>query len=329
MFSTLVLGAMLTVIHSSDGGIDDFIATAVISAAQEKNKNNEENAFQFPAVIITNADCEPVSAFSAYHKTTNFLNMGTTEVAMSSSRVWTQFPWQWRLDSKAMDQLPCLQNQKSPMIMHSEGNALLADMLRKYDEVKIIATGPLTTIADVLKTYPELIEKIHEIHWMGGAVDITGNISNSPEIPKELLNESAEWNVFSDPEAADWVFRNTSFPIHLYPLDISEDTIPRDFMKILDQKKATPHSVYVSECCKLVEHLENYRMWDIVAAAGVFLPEVFQPPIQEKLSVEIDTKEQGALIRNDQGREVHVYTKFKDNNPDYFYEAVANLLVGS
>ena len=107
---------------------------------------------------------------------------------------------------------------------------------------------------------------------MGGALDIEGNILVSPEVPKELLNEKAEWNVFCDPYAADWIFRNTSFAIYLYPLDISEKTIPNHFMKILNQKKQTPHSTHVSECYKLVEHLELYRMWDVVAAAGILFP---------------------------------------------------------
>src|SRR5258708_2239554 len=103
-FVPMILGAMFSIIHSSDGGVDDFATTALIAAAHEKDPS-----FDFPAVIITNADCEPVSALAACLKTTKHLNMDT-EVALSSSRVWNQFPWIWRLDSNAVNQIPCLQS---------------------------------------------------------------------------------------------------------------------------------------------------------------------------------------------------------------------------
>lgn len=322
IFVPMIFGAMFSIIHSSDGGVDDFATTALIAAAQEKDPS-----FDFPAVIITNGDCEPVSALAAGMKTAKFLNMDT-QVALSSSRVWNQFPWIWRMDSNAVNQIPCLQGHTvdPDFLSLPEGNDLLIEQLRKADDVKLIATGPLTTIADVLKAHPELIEKISELHWMGGALDIAGNILHSPEIPKELLNEKAEWNVFCDPVAADWVFKNTSFAIYLYPLDISDRTIPNHFIKILNQKKSTVHSNYISECYKIVENVVEYRMWDVVAAAGVLFPEVLELPVKEILRIEIGFKEQGALLRDDQGREVFVYKEFKNNDPAIFYETVANLL---
>lgn len=317
-----LLGAIFSIIHSSDGAVDDFATTAFIAAAQEKNKH----VFDFPGVIITNADCEPISALSACFKTTKFLNMNT-QVGLSSSRVWVQFPWQWRLDSLAIDLLPCLsQITNQDLWSLPEGNHLLANLLMTAAEVKIIATGPLTTIADTFKAHPELIAKVSELHWMGGAIDVSGNILNSPEIPKELLNEKAEWNVFCDADAADWIFKNTSFSFYLYPLDISDQTIPNDFMKILTNKKETVHSKYIAECYKIVESMESYRMWDVVTAAGILCPEVLEPPMREKLRVELGFKEHGALMKDDQGREVFVYKEFKDNDPRNFYEAVANLL---
>jgi len=325
IFSAFILGAMFSIIHSSDGGVDDFATTALIAAAEERNQHAQ--TFDFPAVIITNADCEPLSALAAGLKTVQFLKMNT-EVALSSSRVWNQFPWQWRLNSNEVDQIPCLKSHRVDPDLFSlpQGNPLLVDTLMKADEVKIIATGPLTTIADVFKAHPELIEKVSELHWMGGAIDIAGNILVSPEFPQELLNDKAEWNVFCDPEAADWVFKNTSFAIYLYTLDISEQTFPNHFIKILKQKKATLHSTYVSECYKIVENIETYRMWDVVAAAGILFPEVLKLPDREKLRVDVSFRNQGAVLRDDQGREVFVYKEFKDNNPIHFYEAVANLL---
>ena len=130
IFGALMLGAMFSVIHSSDGGVDDFATTALIAAAQERNK--EENSFDFPAIIITNADCEPISTLSAYLKTTKLLNM-KTQVGLSSSRVWTQFPWQWRIHSTAINQIPCLQSEPihHDLISFLDGDDLLIEQHEK------------------------------------------------------------------------------------------------------------------------------------------------------------------------------------------------------
>lgn len=321
----IMLASLFTLVHSTDGGVDDFATTALIAAAQENDKQEMKESFDFSSIIITNADCEPVSALSGYCKTVEFLKI-PARVALSSSRVWHPFPWMWRMDSEAVNQLPCLKNQVVDHIAPYNGNQILADTLNNAKEVKIIATGPLTTIADVLKEHPELINKISEIHWMGGAIDVIGNILESPEIPAELLNDKAEWNVFCDAEGADWIFRNTSFAIYLYPLDISDITIPRDFINVLNKHRETTYSKYMKECYKIVDKVELYRMWDVVAAAGVLFPEVLNPPVKEKLRVGLYGKEEGTLFRDESGRDVFVYKEFKNNDPNIFYEEVAKVL---
>ena len=66
-------------------------------------------------------------------------------------------------------------------------------------EIAIICTGPLTNIASLLIEYPESKRKIEEIAIMGGAYGITEyGIGNETSV--------AEFNVYSDPEAAKVVF---------------------------------------------------------------------------------------------------------------------------
>lgn len=326
MFSSIILGALFTIIHSSDAGVDDVATSVLIAAAQEKNQQEQHETFEFSSIIITNADCEPISALSAYQKTIRYLNI-PVELGLSASRIWTPFPWMWRMDSEAIDELPCLNNVangwQAPTL---EGNLLLADSLRKAEEVKLIATGPLTSVADVFKSHPELMQKVSELHWMGGAIDVPGNLIETPEVPRRLLNEKAEWNVYCDPEAADWIFRNSSFAIYLYPLDISDATYPNDFMALLNEKKETPYSKIIKECYKIVEHVETYRMWDVVAASGVLFPEILSHPAVEKLRVIVSGTDEGAIIRDEAGREVHVYKEFQNNDPAIFYQKVADTL---
>lgn len=74
---------------------------------------------------------------------------------------------------------------------------LIVRLLRDHPEpITLVPVGPLTNIALVLKTHPELFPKIREIVLMGGSTD-RGN--DTPY---------AEFNIKVDPEAADIVFRS-------------------------------------------------------------------------------------------------------------------------
>ena len=66
--------------------------------------------------------------------------------------------------------------------------------------VTLVATGPLTNMADVITELPHLHHRIRELVIMGGAVDL-GN-----------WTPAAEFNIWVDPEAADLVFRHACVP---------------------------------------------------------------------------------------------------------------------
>ncbi|MFC9559464.1 nucleoside hydrolase [Agromyces sp. NPDC056965] len=74
---------------------------------------------------------------------------------------------------------------------------LIADTLIASDEpVAIIATGPITNVAILLRDRPELAGRIREIVWMGGSTE-RGNAT-----------PYAEFNALVDPEALDLVVRS-------------------------------------------------------------------------------------------------------------------------
>jgi len=73
---------------------------------------------------------------------------------------------------------------------------LIEHTLGTSDEpVTLVATGALTTMAEVVESLPHLHHRIREIVLMGGAVEL-GN-----------WTPAAEFNIWVDPEAADIVFR--------------------------------------------------------------------------------------------------------------------------
>lgn len=77
------------------------------------------------------------------------------------------------------------------------------------DKVTIIGLGPLTNIALLLKTFPQVKENIESIALMGGGLD-HGN-----------QTPLAEFNIFVDPEAAEIVFQS-GLPIIMAGLDVTE-----------------------------------------------------------------------------------------------------------
>lgn len=89
---------------------------------------------------------------------------------------------------------------------------LRREILASPTPVTLIPTAPLTNIALLLRTHPEVVRNIERIVFMGGAV-ATGNAT-----------PVAEFNVWHDPEAAA-VLLTAGVPITMYGLDVFERVI--------------------------------------------------------------------------------------------------------
>ena len=74
--------------------------------------------------------------------------------------------------------------------------------------VSIVATGPLTNVALLLKTFPDVKSAIERVVFMGGSMK-DGNVS-----------PSAEANVWCDPEACELVLLS-GLPVTIVPLDLT------------------------------------------------------------------------------------------------------------
>lgn len=85
---------------------------------------------------------------------------------------------------------------------------LVADELATGASLTIIATGPLTNVATLLRREDARIGAIERIVLMGGAIGL-GN-----------WTPSAEFNIHADPEAADVVF-SSGLPVTMVPLEVT------------------------------------------------------------------------------------------------------------
>ena len=99
---------------------------------------------------------------------------------------------------------------------------LTTALLRSASEpVTLVATGPLTNVALLLRAAPGFRERIAEISLMGGSL-AEGNTT-----------ASAEFNIWADPEAADTVFRS-GIPFRMAGLDVTHQALvlPADVARL-------------------------------------------------------------------------------------------------
>lgn len=157
---------------------------------------------------------------------------------------------------------------------------LMAKVLTGSREpVTLVPTGPLTNVATLLLTHPELKSRIAGISLMGGGVT-QGN-----------WTPAAEFNILVDPEAADLVFRS-GIPITMAGLDVTEQALvfPEDFSRI--RALGNPVASVVAEWLDFFYSFHRgigyagAPVHDAVAVAALIAPELFQI---EEMYVAVET----------------------------------------
>lgn len=124
---------------------------------------------------------------------------------------------------------------------------LMAKVLRESEEkVVLIGLGPLTNIAMLLIRFPELKDKIERISLMGGAI-YGGNCT-----------AAAEFNIFTDPEGADVVFKS-GIPITMCGLDVTHKAIV--FKEDIERIKSVDNGVG-KIMGEILENLSKYHSQD-------------------------------------------------------------------
>lgn len=254
------------VIMGHDGGVDDYLSVMLLMAMDH---------VQVLGVVVTPADCYLQPAVSATRKILDLMGRSEVPVAASAVRGVNPFPRVFRRDAFSVDHFPILNERaeiKTPLVP-GPGQAFLARRLREASEpVTYLETGPLTTLAAALDLDPGIEKNIKEIVWMGGALNVPGNID---KIIEGGQDGSAEWNVYWDPLAADHIWR-TSIPIVICPLDITNHVpITSEFVMRLARQRRYPISDLAGLCYALVTH-QDYFAWDVLTTSYVGQPEMFQ-----------------------------------------------------
>lgn len=254
------------VIFSHDGGLDDYLCVILLLTMEH---------IDLRGIIVTPADCYIEPAVSATRKIVDLMGRSEIPVAESTVRGLNPFPRALRRTSFQVDNLPILNTREhiETSLARESGQELLARLLRDAPEpVTVLETGPLTTLAAALELDSSIEANIREILWMGGALNVPGNVR--PHVDANV-DGSAEWNVYWDPIAAHQIWQ-TDIPIVMCPLDITNNVpLTTEFMQRLGRNYQFPLSDLAGQCYALVRH-QPYYFWDVLTTSYLARPDLFE-----------------------------------------------------
>ena len=151
----------------------------------------------------------------------------------------------------------------------------------------VIALGPLTNVAAALDGRPDIANAISEIVVMGGAVEVSGNVT-----------PFAEFNIYEDPWSANAVF-TSGVPVTLVGLDVTHRTF-------LHRRGGPPWFEGTSKSADLANRIladrfreradaEEFYLHDPLAVAAAIEPDILTYR-RAQVSVVTDGNERGRTV---------------------------------
>ncbi len=154
--------------------------------------------------------------------------------------------------------------------------AMYQTLKESEEKITIVAIGPLTNVALLLREYPEIKEKIAEIVLMGGALG-RGN-----------FGVLSEFNIAVDPEAAKIVFES-GLAIAMTPLDVGLKALvyPQDSEEIKQMNQTGDMMYSLFKKYRGGSFNTGLKMYDSCAIAYLLKPEMFTV---QNVFVAVETK---------------------------------------
>jgi len=254
------------VIFDTDMAIDDWAALLLLL---------REPAIDLRAVTVAGsgeAHCEPGerNALALID-----LTRPGSAVPVSCGDAWPLdghfvFPTAWQDDMDSLSGVAVPASEREAYGGHAVEliHAAIAD---SEQPVVLLATGPLTNIAQWLDSYPEDRNRIARLVIMGGALDARGNII-VPGFTDNHPNTRAEWNLYVDPVAARRVLES-GLPIELVGLDVTNQVqvtpaVAEAFKRRADNPAANFWSAVLDANDWFIDSGEYY-FWDVLAALTI------------------------------------------------------------
>ncbi len=180
------------------------------------------------------------------------------------------FPTAWQEDMDRLSGVPVPASDREPYDGHAV-DLIHAAIAGSDRPVVLLATGPLTNIAQWLERYPQDRNRVSRLVIMGGALDARGNII-VPGFTDNNPNTRAEWNLYVDPVAARRVLE-AGLPVELVGLDVTNHVqvtpaFAADFKQRVDNPAAAFWSAVLDANDWFIDSGEYY-FWDVLAALTI------------------------------------------------------------
>ena len=258
----------IPVIVDDDGSPDGMVALSYVL---------QNPQLQVEAITVVQGEATP--EIFAQNTVQMLTRLNKTDIPVAAGRPTplqgdNAFPDLWRADSDNFFGVSLPEAEAAPLSI-SAPELIIQTIKESPQPITILATGPLTNIAEAFRQDPSIAENIAAIHVMGGAVYVGGNLYESPT---PIDNEVAEWNIWVDPLAAQEVFVETlelGVPLYLSPLDATNQ-IPFTATDAAAWRTAgTPEAILAAD---LMEQFffpvigPQPSVWDLVAAINLSEP---------------------------------------------------------
>jgi len=261
--SMLSAQSSLPIIVDTDAGADDMMALAYLLSSRDA---------RIEAITVVHGVAHVSEGSRNIRRLLNLAGKPEIPVFEGEERPLQglrPFPADWRAlaDKLPGVALPEIGDTRSPERAVSYLKRRLKD---RTHPVRILALGPLTHLAVVLRDVPEGMKTIDRLVILGGAVSVPGNLSGGN--PEKAANEVAEWNIYADPHAAAAVFKVPVTTL-LVPLDATMRVpITRPFVEDFRRRNLTPLGRVVAQLLESSLPLIDTHMyfaWDPLAAAAL------------------------------------------------------------
>jgi len=301
------------VIFIQDACLDDFLSLAALARAHKAGE------IELLGDIVVNGDSTLPDSMEVNYKFHQALGIGDIPLLLSRARLFNQFPWLYRGDTYTLAKTPGIESMKFDIPWkeyedYPDADAWLVKTLQDAcpSSITILHVAALTNLQVAFKKDPSLPQKVKELVWMAGSINVPGNTDGTgkhgPGHGYPGMNGFAEWNVYADPFAAKYVMETTTFPIHLIPLDLC-DKLPLcnddscEFMNSLKAEESTNcaypeiQTALKQAFTKSIAASPFLRLWDSAATAYVLKPHLFLDQGTTQLAVVTAWANFGRLVQ--------------------------------
>ena len=249
-------------------------------------------------MCVTPADCFLEDATISSLKILKLTGKDKVPVAQGIIRPVNPFPKEWRAQPMVVNAFPqmLLTNEDTTMISPLPAHDFIAEQLRQNeDPITVLITGPSSNLVKSLQEHPELHSKVKEVIWMGGAVDVPGNVSTFKH------GGTAEWNAYWDPYASKELLE-MGLDIKLISLDVTNSVpVNLGFLEKLAEQSKYPLSNLASQFWAttintIPSYEYTYFMWDVLATSYLGIPGEFTTEKVE-LAVHTEAPNEGQTFR--------------------------------